>query len=141
MCAFSVWERVGWVDDVREAFATLPGPSPFPDYVTLTKSWGSGGDWHEPAWVEETVKKHGYVDVSVESIAKDLTIANAAEFSDTISVMIPMILKRFWTEEERGKNEEKVMPAILKYMTDKYGEGKPISMHWVAILVTARKPL
>jgi len=33
-----------------------------------------------------------------------------------------------------------VKPALLKYLTEKYGEGKPFEMKMVAIIATARKP-
>ncbi|KAL8865035.1 MAG: hypothetical protein Q9174_007108, partial [Haloplaca sp. 1 TL-2023] len=142
-CAFTTWCHVDWVSDVRAALATLPGSPPFPDDLTMYRSWGVG-DWWSVDWIRSHLsdpKNYRFEDVDVEAVGKDLVMESPAIFVDTFSVMIPMIIKRFWSEQDRREKADLVVPALLKYMNEKYGEGKPVRMHWVANIVTATKPL
>lgn len=140
ICAWSTWENNGWIEDIRAAFATLPGPPPFPDTKTFMESWGKG-EWYRTAYVEEQLVAHGFVDVKVESVPNTSTFGSPAEFCEVFSLMTGLITSKYWSAEERESCGGLIKPALLKYMTGKYGEGKPIDTHWVAILATARKPL
>lgn len=138
--AFTTWHQVGWITDVRAAVATLPGPPPFPDDVTMYRSWGVG-DWYSIDWIRSHLQESSsFSDIEVAAVGKDLVIESPATFVDTFSMMIPMLLERFWSEQERKEKAEMVVPALLKYMNEKYGEGEPVKMHWSANVVTARKP-
>ena len=131
------------MSDVRAAMATLPGPPPFPDDVTMYRSWGVG-EWYSADWIRSHLSdptNFQFEDVDVEAVGKDLVMESPSTFVDTFSVMIPMIIKRFWSEQDRREKADLVVPALLRYMNGKYGEGKPVRMHWVANLVTATKPL
>ncbi|KAL8935458.1 MAG: hypothetical protein Q9216_005414 [Gyalolechia sp. 2 TL-2023] len=140
-CAFTTWHHVAWIDDVRAAFATLPGPPPFPDNLTVYRSWGKG-DWHSIEWIRSHIQQQQrgqFTDIQIEQVAKDLTFDSPATFVDTFSVMVPVIVKKFWSEEDQREKGGMAVPALLEYMNGKYGEGKEMRMHWVANVVTMRK--
>ncbi|KAI4200968.1 MAG: hypothetical protein LQ350_003537 [Teloschistes chrysophthalmus] len=145
ICAFTTWAHVDWIADVRGAFATIPGHPPFPDDIVMYRSWGQG-DWHSPDWIFDHLscpqknQIYDFVDIDVEAVGKDLVMDSPAMFVDTFSVMIPVILKRFWTEQQRRELGDMVIPALLRYMEERYGKDKPVRMRWVANVVTARKP-
>ncbi|KAI4120221.1 MAG: hypothetical protein LQ338_006385 [Usnochroma carphineum] len=144
--AFTAWQHAGWVGDLRAAFATLPGPPFFPDDDTMYRSWGQG-DWFSPDWIRSRLQNpassatYRFSDVKAEAVAKDLAFESAARFVGTLSMMIPMLLNKFWSEQDRKEKAEMAVPALLKYMNGKYGEEKPVKMHWVANVATARKPV
>ncbi|KAI4191687.1 MAG: hypothetical protein LQ346_004655 [Caloplaca aetnensis] len=147
LLAFTTWQHVDWVADLRAAFATLSHPPPFPDDLTMYRSWGGNqGDWHSADWVREHLSQQKtsqhqtmWTNISVDSIGKDLTFATPAQFVDTFAVMIPFILKKFWSEEERREMGAMAVPKLSEYMEGKYGKEGPVRMHWVAIVATAKK--
>ncbi|KAI4182228.1 MAG: hypothetical protein L6R41_006108 [Letrouitia leprolyta] len=141
ICAFTTWQHVAWIDDVRTAFNTLPGPPDFPDDLTMYRSWGKG-DWFSPEWIHSHLEQTSeFSDIKVEKVGMDLKMESPAAFADTCSVMIPMILKKFWSERDQREKGEMAVPALLKYLNEKYEEGKKVGMHWVANIVTMRKPI
>ncbi|KAL8829680.1 MAG: hypothetical protein Q9170_006067 [Blastenia crenularia] len=149
--AFTTWHHVSWINDVRAAFATLPGPPPFPDDITMYRSWGGQGDWHSVDWIRshltnptsnpDPTKENTYkfTDIQVEEIGKELSMPTPEAFVDTFSVMIPFILKKFWSERERKELGEIVVPALLRYMEEKYGKGGEVRLWWVANVAVMRK--
>lgn len=140
-CAFTTWNHVAWIDDLRAAFATLPGPPAFPDDLTMYRSWGKG-DWFSSEWIQSHLQQTSqFSDLHVETVSKDLEMESPAAMVDTLSVMIPMILKRFWSERDQKEKGEMAVPALSKYMNEKYGEGNKVGMHWVANVVTMKKPI
>ncbi|KAL8725207.1 MAG: hypothetical protein Q9181_006504 [Wetmoreana brouardii] len=144
ICAFTTWAHVGWVAELRAAIATLPGPPPFPDDLTMMRSWGDGGDWHSANWIRSHLsdsQKYNFIEIDVEAVEKDPEMESPAVFVDTFSVMVPVLLKRFWSEQERKEKGDMVLPALLKHMNERYGEGKPFRMRWIANVVTAVRPI
>ncbi|KAL8712495.1 MAG: hypothetical protein Q9220_003343 [cf. Caloplaca sp. 1 TL-2023] len=143
-CAFTTWAHTAWVADLRSAISTLPSPPPFPSDLTLYRSWGDGGDWHIPSWIHThlsttTAYNNQFTDIRIETVEKDLEMESPAVFVDTFSVMLPVMLKRFWSEEERRERGGEVLPALERWMEGKYGKGQKVRMRWVANVVVARK--
>ena len=60
-------------------------------------------------------------------------------FVDTFSVMVPMIIGKFWTERERRELGDLVVPRLLEWMEGEFGKGGSVRMQWVANLVVCRK--
>ena len=63
----------------------------------------------------------------------------SSRFTDITMMMLTVIIKSFWTDKQRKENEDKVRPAMEKYVVDTYGENGDIEMKWVAIISTARR--
>ena len=155
ICAFSTWSSVSWISIVRSAFATLPGPPPFPTDLEMYRSWGVG-DWHSPDWIRSYLTSPSslsspplppsvsaptfhWQDVEIESVEKEIVMGSSERFVDTFSTMVPMILKKFWSERERREVGAMAVPRLLEWMEGEYGKGKEVRMRWVANLVVARK--
>lgn len=137
ICALSSWETVGWVPIVRAAFATLPGPPPFPDTEAMLSSFGPGS-WHRTKHAEEQLRAHGFVEVNVQIARNKMAVKNAAEFVEIFKMMVPLITSKFWSEQERERCGGLINGALMDYLTRKYGKG-PIQLDWAAILATGLK--
>ncbi|KAL9036922.1 MAG: hypothetical protein Q9180_004017 [Flavoplaca navasiana] len=158
ICAFTTWSSVEWIKIVRSAFATLPGPPPFPSDLEMIRSWGVG-DWHSPDWIrsflsspsttplhpdsetQPSVSKPTFEwqNVQVESVEKEIVMESSKRFVDTFSMMLPMITKKFWSEKERKEVGDMAVPRLLEWMEEKYGKGKEVRMTWAANLIVVKK--
>jgi hypothetical protein len=138
-CAFSTWAAVGWMKDAQAALDRIPNAPPLPDFKSFLASFAPGA-WDETDYIEEQMRKHGFVDIQVEAVPKTLDVGKAADSSGILVPIMNHIMRKFWTEEKREQMGHRVQGAVSEQMMDKYGEEKSLHMDWVAILVTARKP-
>lgn len=97
------------------------------------------GQWYSANWVESQLSHRDLEDVNVDVVTRTVVLS-VVEMVEMVMVMFPMVAKYFWTEEQRNDNEEKVRPALEKYLVDTYKDGE-VPLTWTAILATARKPL
>ncbi|KAF4423676.1 hypothetical protein F53441_14264, partial [Fusarium austroafricanum] len=51
-----------WLPDMKSAFDSFPFDAPFPE---MKMQMHDQGNWIDPAWVEENLKKEGFQDVQV----------------------------------------------------------------------------
>jgi hypothetical protein len=111
---------------------------PFPttrEFLTIT----GDGEWDSVPWIEAQLKDRGLEDINVHSELRKIAVPSS-RFTDITIMMLNMIIKSFWTDKQRQENENKVRPAMEKYVTDTYGENGVIETKWMAIISTARKP-
>lgn len=54
--------------------------------------------------------------------------------------MVGVLLSRFWTEQERLRFGEGIVPAVRTYLDEKLGSEGVLEMDWVGIVATGRKP-
>lgn len=92
------------------------------------------------SYVTQQLSQHGFVDVEVESLPNRSSFTSAAEFCDMLEPMVGVMLNRFWTEEERVRCGEGVVPAVKRFLEEKYGPEGVLEMDWVGIVATGRKP-
>jgi hypothetical protein len=131
------FEIAGWISIVEKAIKTIPGAPPFPSTQEFLEKLGDG-KWYSTSWIESQLQQRGFVDIDVRTEAKALPL-KVPEFVEMTMIMFPMIVKNWWTEQQREESLDKVRPALVKYLTDVYGEEGEIDMEWTAILSTARK--
>ena len=122
----------------------------------MYRSWGVG-DWHSPDWIRSyltspslttpalpssvSAPSFHWQDIEIESVEKEIVMGSSERFVDTFSTMVPMILKKFWSERERREVGDMAVPRLLEWMEGEYGKGEEVRMRWVANLVVARKGL
>lgn len=68
-------------------------------------------------------------------------LRNAAIFASQFSGPAAQFISKFWSEEDRAKYSDMVGSALLKYVTEKYGEDKPFEPNMMAILAIGRNPV
>lgn len=130
-------EIAGWIAIARAAIASIPGDLPFPETQELMSSF-TDGKWYSAPWIESQLKERGFQDLRVRTSKVTLTLTSSV-FIDMTMLMLPSMIKSFWTDKQREENEDKLRPTLEKYSRDAFGDGD-IQTEWVAILSTARKP-
>ncbi|KAJ5510115.1 hypothetical protein N7453_002218 [Penicillium expansum] len=134
--AFSTWIEPGWIGVARRAIERMPGNLPFPEAQQLMAVM-TEGEWNSKLWIESQLEGRGFQDIDVRPTTIKLTLT-CPVFLEMTMLVLPMMMKSFWTEEQREEHKDKVGPALEKYLEDTYQNGN-IHTDWVAILSTARK--
>jgi hypothetical protein len=98
------------------------------------------GDWHHAAYVENELRRHGFENIELQVKELVSPIESPATFVELFTCLM-QALSKYWSEEEKEKYCESVKPTLLKYMSEKYGEGKVVELTMTSILATARKPI
>ncbi|KAJ5569652.1 uncharacterized protein N7459_009082 [Penicillium hispanicum] len=137
--AFSTWIQPGWVPVIKRAIETHPDNLPWPTTEEFLTTLGNG-EWNSPRWIESQLRHRGLEDIHAMVITKSISLS-VAELVEMTMIMIPMVAKHFWTEDQREKSSGNVRPALEKYLEDTYGKEGQVPMEWTAILSTARKPV
>lgn len=129
---------VAWVYIATKAMATIPGDNyPWPTGDQLLK-FTTDGQWNSPSWVESQLQERGFLDIKVNAVKKSFSM-KVPEFTQMLKMMIPMVTKFFWTEEQREKGLPLAQPALEKYAAETYGPDGEIPGEWIAVVATARK--
>lgn len=116
----------------------MPGNLPFPtsqEFLSIL----SHGEWHSVPWIKSQLQQRGFENIIVEANTKAISLL-IPEFVEMAMMMFPIIAKSFWTHKQREDSEDKVRPALVKYLEDRYGKDGDVPVEWTAILITARKP-
>ncbi|KAK1244479.1 hypothetical protein MKX07_003278 [Trichoderma sp. CBMAI-0711] len=136
----STWSKASanmfWIADMRTALQSLPFDAPLPDPFPMQLH--TSGHWDDAAWVEKhLVEDLGLTNVSVREPAGEYKFASADEFMAAFQMMLPWIMKTFWSDEVREKHSvEEVKELVKKHLEDKYG-GKGWTIKWRVITMTA----
>ncbi|CAG8938816.1 unnamed protein product [Penicillium salamii] len=135
--AFSTWIEPGWITVARRAIQQMPGHLPFPETTDLLKRL-TDGEWHSVDWIRSQLEERGFKGIDIRVETAKITLESSV-FVDMSMLMLPIMMKSFWTEEQREMYEPKVHAALVEYVEDVFGYGKDVETDWVAIISTARK--
>ncbi|KIX96313.1 uncharacterized protein Z520_08091 [Fonsecaea multimorphosa CBS 102226] len=136
--AMSSWMRLGWPDDIRNAFATDPEIPPLPSSKALCELVNSNGRWSDAAWIRDSVVQSGFVDVNVREVPNTSILSGVDKLIPMMTGMLGMVQQRTWTAEQRERYKDRATNAVISYMKQKYGNGE-IKWDWIAILTTAKR--
>ncbi|KAF4634127.1 hypothetical protein G7Y89_g3972 [Cudoniella acicularis] len=124
-----------WMTYVRDALAHLPGLPYWPQTSgELTGPWAQG-PWENPHYVEAMLHRRGFTDINVIALSIHIPLKDADDFYGVYDAFIGWTMERFWTEE-RKKCAPLVRPAIVKYMSERFGKGVPFSIEKICMLAT-----
>ncbi|KAL2831902.1 S-adenosyl-L-methionine-dependent methyltransferase [Aspergillus pseudoustus] len=137
MIASATWKHVPWFTLVKDAIATISPDLYFPDSDDFVKATSRG--WQAVSAIESLLKKEGFADVQVTSVTKSLSIPIADLVELNMSIL-PALLAKYWTQEQRDEYEGRVSEALQLYLEEKYGAGALVPVEPVGIIATARKP-
>lgn len=142
--AFSVWQTTGWYPIVERAVASIPGAPLFPPFAQFSTSWASQGSdaeerWTEGGFLERVARETGFVDVAVELVPNVTRHRDAEAFCALYGDMLRTVTRGCWSEEQRKKMGDLVVPAVVSLLKEEFGGGE-VSLQWAAWCVTAKKP-
>ncbi|CAG8179390.1 unnamed protein product [Penicillium salamii] len=135
--AFSTWIEPGWITVARRAIQQMPGHLPFPETTDLLKKL-TDGEWHSVDWIKSQLEERDFEGIDIRVETAKITLGSSV-FVDMSMLMLPIMMKSFWTEEQREMYEPRVHAALVEYVEDAFGYGKDVETEWVAIISTARK--
>ncbi|KAL5366302.1 S-adenosyl-L-methionine-dependent methyltransferase [Aspergillus floccosus] len=135
--AISNWQMPEWLVIVKSAVETMPGNLPFPTVKEFLASLNEGWDSEEPTRVK--LEQEGFDTVQVTTVSQKLTLPKSA-LVELTKPMPPVILGRFWTDEQRVKHEKDIPAALERYLDEKYGASDDVPVEPRVVIATARKP-
>jgi hypothetical protein len=89
-----------WFPITRAAIATLPDNLPYPSQAELNSIHNSG--WDDPWRIAEFLADAGFTDIDVTTGDKKIAMA-LDDLAEACLMVNPIILGRFWTQEQRDK--------------------------------------
>ncbi|KAL7812667.1 S-adenosyl-L-methionine-dependent methyltransferase [Trichoderma aethiopicum] len=125
-----------WIPDMRTALESLPFDAPMPQPVPMQMH--HSGRWDDAAWVERHLAEDlGLTGVSVRESEGSYRFGSADEFMATFHMMVPWLMKTFWSDEVRERHSpEEVKGLVKRHLEEKYG-GEGWSIGWRVICMTA----
>jgi hypothetical protein len=115
----------------------MPDNLTFPETGELM-SIMSDGEWNSIPWIESQLEQRGFKDINVRAETVKLMLKPSL-FVEMTMLVLPVMFKSFWNEEQRENLEDKVRAALEKYVADIYGSDGDLETNWMAIISTARK--
>ncbi|EAL93407.1 conserved hypothetical protein [Aspergillus fumigatus Af293] len=135
--ASSTWQNFNWIPIMKAAIETIPGNLPFPTQKEFIALHNAG--WDSESYIQSELEKLGFRDVKVIPVPKETSIP-IDEFFEVCMMIIPYLLPKFWTEEQRESHEKDVPMVLRQYLQDTYGANGQVPLEAVALITTGLKP-
>ena len=136
IAGFTSWKAITWWSSLaKPALASLvPDAPPLPEPGDVFPVQG----WTDPTAIPVKLEKAGFKDVKVSEYTFTPDV-EAEEFAEACAVLVKVITKRLWSEEDNAKYGEQIEPALLKYLQQNFPNGK-WNGKMVSIISIAEKP-
>lgn len=115
----------------------MPGNLPFPNAKEFLSSVNAG--WDTEDYTRSQLEEAGFSNVYVTTISKKFS-RTIAEMVGISKPVVPVIVKRFWTETQRENHEKHILVALQCYLEDKYGVNGLVPQEWVGVFARGQKP-
>ncbi|KNG87150.1 UbiE/COQ5 family methyltransferase [Aspergillus nomiae NRRL 13137] len=126
-----------WVCTLTAAMASLPGSVPAPSEKEIDRLHNVG--WDEESSVRAKFEQAGLSNIQVRTVKKE-HLFPMDQFVESCTIIIPMIVNTFWTQDQRDQYESQLPLAIRRYAEGKFGKDGLASLEAEAIIATSRKP-
>ncbi|KAK3708881.1 hypothetical protein LTR37_011211 [Vermiconidia calcicola] len=118
---FTSWKTIAWWPAIAmpaiDAFIPDAPKLPSPGTVFPVRGWS------DPAATSGKLENAGFRDVQVSEYAFTPD-AGAEDFAEATAVLVKVVTKRFWSEEENQKHGDQIEPALLRYLKENFSNGK-----------------
>lgn len=121
VAGFTSWLSIAWFDAIAlpALAAHVPEPPVLPNPSGLFPNRG----WNEPAAVRAKLEKAGFGAIEVEEY-KFTPEIEPEDFAKAMNVLVHVVAKRFWSEEDFSKYGPQVEGALLRYLKETFTDGK-----------------
>ncbi|KAB8225994.1 S-adenosyl-L-methionine-dependent methyltransferase [Aspergillus novoparasiticus] len=137
MLAVSTWKSTVWVCTLSAAITSLSGNLPAPSDKEINGVYNVG--WNEESSVRAKSEQAGFSDIKVRTVKKEYLVP-VSQFVENCTLLIPIIISIFWTQDQRDQYESELPMAIHRYVQRIHGRNGTASMEAEAIIATGRKP-
>ncbi|KAL4946609.1 hypothetical protein BDV06DRAFT_208527 [Aspergillus oleicola] len=135
--AISLWKQCGWFDIARSAITAHLSPSlPYPGEEILNLP-NSG--WDTEYGVRTYLETAGFSDIETTVVEKKCTMT-LDDLADACLMMVPFVLDKFWTSEQRDMYADKVPGAVREYIEAVFGVDGMGELEAEAVIAVARSP-
>lgn len=94
--------------------------------------------WDSEDYVRSRIEDAGFQKVYVTTISKEFKtpIADLYKIAEPV---IPIIISKWWSQEQRDKHEQDILPALDKHLQAAYGTTGFVPQKWTAVFATGQK--
>ncbi|KAL5047297.1 hypothetical protein BDW71DRAFT_206769 [Aspergillus fruticulosus] len=142
--AVSLWKQCGWFDTTKAAIARIPADPgedlPYPTHSEMLNFSPANRGWDSAPRIREFLFEAGFVDIEIAEVKKECVMP-LDELAEACLMMVPFILNKLWTREQRERYADLVPAAVRRYIRDTYdehGHGTGV-LDAEAIIAVARK--
>ncbi|EAW13977.1 gliotoxin thiomethyltransferase [Aspergillus clavatus NRRL 1] len=135
--ASSTWQQFNWITVLKSAIDTMPGDLPFPTSAEFLAYHNIG--WDSESNVQYLFAEAGFQDVKVAAVPKQ-QLFPIGDFVEVCKMILPFVLSKVWTKEQRELYEKDVPAVLLRYLEETYGKDGQVSLEAVALITTGCKP-
>nr|AOC84391.1 OxaG [Penicillium oxalicum] len=132
----STWQKTEWLGVLEAAVKTIPTRLPFPTTKEFMSCMNPG--WDDENYVRGRLEEAGFVHVYSTTISKEFQISTADLYKIAAPV-IPIIVSKWWTTEQKEAHEHEILPALAKHLEATYGETGLVPQKWTAVFAKGEK--
>ncbi|KAF4345012.1 coq5 family [Fusarium beomiforme] len=125
-----------WFPDIKTAFESFPFEAKLPEVMKMQVH--DQGNWTNPAWIEEHLKKEGFQDVIVTAHHHKYRIESAEDYVLQFGMMLGWLMKTWWSEETQREHPMEEVKGLLKKHLEEKHKGKGWDIDFMVICMTAR---
>ncbi|KAE8363468.1 S-adenosyl-L-methionine-dependent methyltransferase [Aspergillus caelatus] len=135
--AISTWKSTIWVCTLSAAITSLSSNLPAPSEKEIYGVYNVG--WDKESSVRTKFEQAGFNEIEVRTVKKEYLVP-VDQFAKSCTILIPIMVSIFWTQEQRELYESELPMVIHRYVEGIYGREGMASMEAEAIIATGRKP-
>lgn len=135
MAGFTSWKKITWWQSVAmPAVSTfIPDAPALPSPQTVFPAQG----WSDPDAIPARLEKGGFKDIKVSEYSFTPDVG-PEEFAEATAVLVQVITKRLWSEEDNKKYGDQIEPALLRYLKENFPNGR-WNGQMIALISTGHK--
>lgn len=135
--AFTVWQRLEWIEVLRKAIRSISEAPALPDSETCLLNFSNFHAWHDPTWMRAKLEEHNFTDIEIEELPTRHRFTKG-EFMDNFGgCVVAFLTKCAWGQQAAEKYKQKVSVALDSYLASKGEDGFELELD--ALVVTAKK--
>jgi SAM-dependent methyltransferase len=135
---FSVWSKIGWYEDMKEALSLVEGAPRIPEEAQILLIHSRDPSFTSITTIETTLQSHGFVSEKVNEHSSSSILS-----LEQIHLMLPTVvdlLTRGWSDRDREAFTPDILSTSQDFLRQKYGESD-IEWKWSALLALGHRPL
>lgn len=135
LAGFTSWKKITWWESVAmpALAAFVPDAPALPSPQTVFPARG----WSDPDAIPARLEKGGFKNIKVSEYSFTPDVP-AEEFAEATAVLVQVIIKRLWSEDDNKNYGDKIEPALLRYLKENFPNGR-WNGQMIALISTGRK--